>query len=44
MAVDIDRPVLHFPRKLDVSAGNVEDGEDEPVHLGVDVVSELWTF
>jgi hypothetical protein len=45
LAVGIDQPVLQFPRKLDnVSAGNVEDGEYEPVHLGVDVVSELWTF
>jgi hypothetical protein len=23
---------------------NVEDGEDEVVQVGVDVVSELWTF
>lgn len=45
MAVDIDRPVLAFPGKLDdLSAGSVEGGEDEPVHFSIDVVSELWTF
>ena len=45
LAIDIDRPVLAFPGKLDgLSAGSVEGGEDDPVHLGVDVVSELWTF
>ena len=45
LALDIDRPVLAFPGKLgDLSAGSVEGGEDGPVDLGVDVVSELWTF
>jgi U3 small nucleolar RNA-associated protein 19 len=45
LAIDIDRPALAFPGKLDdLSPGSVEGGEDEPVYFGVDVVSELWTF
>ncbi|KAF8329231.1 CBF/Mak21 family-domain-containing protein [Amanita rubescens] len=45
LAMDIDRPMLAFSGKSDGIAGTtLEDGGDDPVQVGTDVVSELWTF